>query len=334
MHRIRLLPPLALVAFSSAVGLSFFTSASGASAAASAPAPTTAGSTATTTKAATPEAPTTKTQASTATTTTGAAPPTTTAAAPTTTTAAPTTTTTTTATPAAPADATPPGPANLPELSLASYSLKNGQELFQANCASCHGADATGSNRGPNLVGLGPATIDFWVGTGRMPLATPSAEAEPKQPRFTPPEQLDITKYVSSLGPGGPGIPDVNLKGANVGSGFALFVTNCAGCHAVGGVGDALSNGLSAPSLYYATPTQIAEAIETGPSNMPRFSSFQFNAAQINNIVAYVSKNIQHPDDRGGNGLAHVGPITEGLVALFLGLGSMLGILYWIGDRA
>ncbi|MGH9127527.1 MAG: cytochrome bc1 complex diheme cytochrome c subunit [Acidimicrobiales bacterium] len=263
MSRARLLPPLALVAFCSAVGLTFFASSPGAQAA---------------------------------------------------TTAAP---------------STPP-----PTISLAPYSLQNGHALFQANCASCHGNDAAGSNRAPNLVGLGPATIDFWVSTGRMPLATPSSEALPKQPRFTPPEQRAIVKYVSSLGPGGPGIPAVNLNGANVGNGFSLFVTNCAGCHAVTGVGDALSNGLSAPSLFYATPTQIAEAIRTGPSNMPRFTDFQFNQSQLNDIVAYVSKDIQHPDNRGGNGLGNVGPITEGLAALFLGLGSMLVILYWIGDRA
>ncbi len=283
MTRLRLLPPLALLAFSASVGLTFFASSSQAQASA------TARSTLT---------------------------PVTSATAPTTSTPAPTTSTT---------------PSTL---SLAPYSLEDGQALFAASCASCHGADATGSSRAPNLVGLGPATIDFWVSSGRMPLSKPSVEPEPKPSPFSPPEQLDIVKYVSSLGPGGPGIPDVNVAKGNLGDGFSLFVTNCAGCHAVGGVGDALSNGLSAPSLFFATPTQVAEAIETGPASMPRFSSFQFSPAQLNDIVAYVVKGIQHPRDKGGDGLGHIGPITEGLVALFLGLGSMLGILYWIGDRA
>ncbi|MGH9070361.1 MAG: cytochrome bc1 complex diheme cytochrome c subunit [Acidimicrobiales bacterium] len=284
MHRIRLLPPLALLGFSSALGLTFFASSPGATAAATPAVATPAATT-----------PAVTTPASTSTT--------------------------------AGSTTTPP------TLSLDASSVQNGQLLFVANCASCHGESASGSSRAPNLVGLGSATIDFWVSSGRMPLATPSAEAEPKQSRFTRPEQLDIVKYVTSLGPGGPGIPSVDLNGADVGQGFSLFSTNCAGCHAVGGVGDALSNGLSAPSLSYATPTQVVEAIQTGPANMPRFSSFQFNAAQINDITAYVTQHIQHPADRGGNGLAHVGPITEGLVALFLGLGSMLGLLYWIGDR-
>jgi ubiquinol-cytochrome c reductase cytochrome c subunit len=296
VSRLRLLPPLALVAFAASVGLTFFTSAPQARASAAAPSTTKA-----TTKATATSVPATS---------------------------APATSAPATSAPSA-ANFTTPS-----TLSLAPYSLEDGQTLFAENCASCHGVDATGSSRAPNLVGLGPATIDFWVSTGRMPLASPSVEPEPKQPRFSAPEQLDIVKYVSSLGPGGPGIPEVNLATGNLGDGFSLFVTNCAGCHAVSGVGDALSGGLSAPSLSYATPTQIAEAIETGPANMPRFSSFQFSPAQLNDIVAYVVKGIQHPDDKGGNGLGHIGPITEGLVALFLGLGSMLGILYWIGDRA
>lgn len=288
MNRARLLPPVAIVAFVSAVGLTFFASSPRAQASAPGPIATTA----------------THATATHATATHAAG-----------TTPSPTSTTAST-------------------ISLAPYSLANGQALFQANCASCHSPSALGSDRAPNLVGLGAATIDFWVSTGRMPLAKPTAEALPKQPRFTPLQTLDIVKYVTSLGPGGPGIPVVNLKGANIGEGFSLFVTNCAGCHAVSGVGDALSNGLSAPTLYIATPTQVAEAILTGPSNMPRFSSFQFSPAKVNDIVDYVTKGIQHPYDKGGDGLGHVGPITEGLVALFLGLGSMLGITYWIGDRA
>ena len=40
-----------------------------------------------------------------------------------------------------------------------------------ANCSSCHGPEALGTQRAPNLQGLGAGTVDFWVSTGRMPLA-------------------------------------------------------------------------------------------------------------------------------------------------------------------
>jgi mono/diheme cytochrome c family protein len=47
-----------------------------------------------------------------------------------------------------------------------------GEALFMQNCASCHGTKANGvpangtSGAYPDLVGLGPATIDFWVDSG------------------------------------------------------------------------------------------------------------------------------------------------------------------------
>src|SRR5437660_2044954 len=65
-----------------------------------------------------------------------------------------------------------------------------GQPLFVNNCSSCHGVNAQGTDRGPNLVGLGAATVDFWVSTGRMPLAYPGAQAVRKPVLFTRTQQL------------------------------------------------------------------------------------------------------------------------------------------------
>lgn len=210
--------------------------------------------------------------------------------------------------------------------------LAEGKRLFDAACSSCHGLDAQGSSRAPNLVGVGAATVDFWVSTGRMPLAYPTAQAEEKTPSFTPAQSRAIAEYVASLGPGGPPIPTVDLRNADLSSGQQLFATNCAACHIITGVGDALSNGLKAPSLYPATPTQIAEAMRTGPGNMPRFGPNTLSDKEVNDIVAYV-KYLHHPDDRGGFGLGHIGPIAEGFVALVLGIGSLLGVSWWIAGK-
>lgn len=300
--RTRFLLPLTLVAFVTAVGLSFLSAPARAQPPATKAAPAT---TSTTFR--------TKTGSSTTFPPPGGV----------TTTAIPALTTTT-------AKASPPT-----TISLASASRAEGSSLFQQNCASCHGVTAEGSDRAPNLVGLGAATIDFWVSTGRMPLAYPTAQPVEKPPRFNRKQTLAIARYVTSLGPGGPGIPTVDLAGASMSDGESLYSTNCAGCHAVTGVGDALSNGLYAPSLYPATPTVVADAIRTGPGNMPRFGPGTFTPQQVNDLVAYVTRGgIQHPYDKGGEGIGHVGPITEGFVALFLGLGGILLISYWIGDRA
>ncbi len=211
--------------------------------------------------------------------------------------------------------------------------LAQGRELFLANCASCHGAQADGTSRAPNLVGLGAATIDFWVSTGRMPLADPTIEAVRKPPRFNRAQTLSIVSYVTSLGAGGPGIPKLDLRKANVAQGASLFALNCASCHTITGAGDALSNGAFAPTLHLATPTQVAEAVRTGPGNMPRFGPGTLSKKEVNDIVKYVTGPIQHPDSPGGLGLGGVGPVAEGFIALLLGVGLMMLLALWIGDR-
>ncbi len=208
-----------------------------------------------------------------------------------------------------------------------------GQPLFVNNCSSCHGLNAEGTNRGPNLVGVGAATVDFWVSTGRMPLAYPGAQAVRKPVLFSRTQQLAIVSYVTSFGAGGPGIPAVNTQSASQSSGNDLFGLNCAGCHVITGVGDALANSAFAPSLYQASPTQIAEAIRTGPGNMPRFGPGSLSDQDVNDIVRYVTY-LQHPANPGGLGLGHVGPVTEGFIAIVVGLGVLILAAYWIGIRA
>jgi len=211
--------------------------------------------------------------------------------------------------------------------------IPEGRTLFIENCSTCHGIDAGGSSRAPNLQGLGAATIDFWVYTGRMPLEDPTVQAVQKPRKFTRQQTLAIAAYVSSLAPGGPGIPSVNVTAANISQGQSLFSTNCAACHTITGVGDALANNVYAPSLYGVGATQIAEAVRTGPGNMPRFGNGTLSNAQVADIVKYVLY-LQRPQDPGGLALGHVGPVTEGFVGILIGLGGLMLFGYWVGGRA
>lgn len=211
--------------------------------------------------------------------------------------------------------------------------LREGQQLFAVNCSSCHGLNAAGSSRGPNLLGLGSATVDFWVSTGRMPLAKASAQATEKPPRFDYQQSAAIAEYVDSLDPGGPQIPTVDTKNANLEEGFKLFSLNCAPCHTIVGAGDALTDGTYAPSLMPAKAFQVVEALRSGPGQMPRFGPGVISDKQAADIAAYVEY-LHHPVDRGGLSIGSVGPVAEGFVAIIVGLGGLMMVIFWIGDRA
>ena len=214
-----------------------------------------------------------------------------------------------------------------------------GQALFAANCASCHGPLANGIVKNgvaiaPNLEGLGAGTVDFWVSTGRMPLANTSAQAIRKPPRFNRIQTLEIAAWVQSLAPGqGTKVPLVKTAGADLESGNTLFTLNCAACHTISGAGDALAFGAYAPSLHLATPTQVIEAIRSGPGNMPRFSPGNITDTEARDITAYVTGVLQHPNNAGGVGLGGIGPVGEGFVGLLIGVGVLMLVCFWIGDR-
>lgn len=212
--------------------------------------------------------------------------------------------------------------------------ISRGGQLFAQNCASCHGPQAEGTSVAPNLRGLGAGTVDFWVSTGRMPLANASTQADRKPPRFDRSDTVAIAAWVASRQPGGVGIPSVDTKKASVAEGQDQFALICAACHTITGAGDALANGAFAPSLHMATATQVAEAIRTGPGDMPRFATGNLSDQQVADIVAYVRGPIQHPDNAGGLALGGIGPVAEGFVALLIGVGGTMLITFWLGERA
>jgi ubiquinol-cytochrome c reductase cytochrome c subunit len=199
--------------------------------------------------------------------------------------------------------------------------IAEGRSLFSVNCATCHGEFAQGQpNTAPSLIGVGAAAVDFQVSTGRMP----GAELGPEQPRkpdkFTTAQTHAIAAYIQSLG-GGPPIPSaaqVNPAAGNYGLGQQLFVADCAACHNFDGAGGALTNGKYAPPLTQSTPTQIYEAMLTGPEAMPVFNDLTVTPQEKRDIIAYVTEVRSQPNP-GGFSLGRVGPVTEGLVA-FLGL--------------
>ncbi|MGI8750004.1 MAG: c-type cytochrome [Thermoleophilaceae bacterium] len=209
-----------------------------------------------------------------------------------------------------------------------------GRALYADACASCHGTDGRGGvrGRGPSLIGVGAASVDFSLSTGRMPLSRPGIQPERAGPIYSRRQIAQLTAYVTGLGVGGPPVPEVDPARGDVADGRRLFTDSCSGCHQIqteGGV----APGLVAPPLSAATPTQIGEAVRVGPYLMPKFGERQLSKTEVDSIARFVTGPGRDPVDRGGWGIGNIGPITEGLVA-FLLLGSALVITARvIGER-
>jgi ubiquinol-cytochrome c reductase cytochrome c subunit len=219
------------------------------------------------------------------------------------------------------------------DATASSEAIRQGRALFLSGCSSCHGLEAQGGNQAPGLIGVGAAAVDFQVGTGRMPLARPGAQAQRHPPKYTQTQIDQLAAYISSLAPG-PAVPTEEQlnAGANIAEGGALYRTNCAQCHQAAGQGGALSYGKHAPNLGDATKKQIYEAMRTGPENMPVFGSGQLSDEQVASIIKYVQF-VTHPNDPGGDPIGHYGPVPEGLVAIIIGLGGLVIATLWIGSR-
>jgi len=213
----------------------------------------------------------------------------------------------------------------------AQQDITNGQEIFDANCSSCHGLDAQGTSQAPSLVGAGAAAVYFQMSTGRMPAKEVGAENERKPTLFTDTEIRDVAAYIQSIG-GGPEIPtpqQVTTVGANTALGSQLFSANCAQCHGFAGAGGALTYGKDAPALTQATPTQIYTAMLTGPEAMPVFSDGAIPPQAKRDIIAYITQTRTEPNP-GGFSLGRTGPVTEGLVIFLGGMGFLVTIALWI----
>ena len=186
--------------------------------------------------------------------------------------------------------------------------------------------------RGPSLIGVGPAAVEFQVGTGRMPATGQGAQIERTQPKFTDPEVQQLAEYIDSLG-GGPRIPAGNLDDGNIAAGGELFRINCSSCHAFGGGGGALSSGKFAPGLQEATDRQIYAAMLTGPQNMPVFGDNQLTPDEKKNIIAYLM-NLRSDTDPGGWGLGRLGPVPEGLAVFLIGMVALVFTTLWIAGKS
>jgi cytochrome c oxidase cbb3-type subunit III len=120
-------------------------------------------------------------------------------------------------------------------------AIKEGESLFRGNCSPCHGLNAHGGGRGPDLTsgrwahGSSDADIFHTITQG-----VPGTEMPANQ--FEDSETWTIIAYLRSLAPGKPAdLPGDKVRGEKIFRGAA----GCSTCHMVNGRGGLLGPDLS-----------------------------------------------------------------------------------------
>jgi ubiquinol-cytochrome c reductase cytochrome c subunit len=73
----------------------------------------------------------------------------------------------------------------------------------------------------------------------------------------------------------------------------------------------------------------IYEAMLTGPQNMDNFTNGNLSPEEKRDIIAYLHSLEDNPG-YGGFGMGGLGPVSEGMFAWLVGIGSLVGVAVWI----
>ena len=213
-----------------------------------------------------------------------------------------------------------------------------GRRLYLQNCASCHGTNGQGvvvagrqgeeTILGPSLEDAGTASWQFYLATGRMPMSAPGDPSYRQPVRFSHEEIAALITYGQTLGDGR-AIPDVVTDLSSLQAGWALYTNNCAACHGMTGTGGAVGPGSIAPSIVNTQATLLADAVLVGPGTMPRFD---WTDEQLSAVATYV-ESLRRGAEGGSITIGGFGPVTEGLIAGFVGLAILVLVALFVAGR-
>jgi len=172
----------------------------------------------------------------------------------------------------------------VPELAGNAQAMATANNLFQNNCAQCHGSDGGGARGFPNLAdadwqwGGDPDSIVQTISGGRMAAMTPWGEVLGD-------EGVDqVVAYVQQLS----GQPTDAAKAA---AGETHFQTFCSACHGMDGKG---MHAVGAPNLtddvwlYGGDAATIRETVVNGRmGQMPAFAD-KLGEQRVRLLAAYV----------------------------------------------
>ena len=184
--------------------------------------------------------------------------------------------------------------------------------------------------RGPALRGVGAAAADFYLSTGRMPLADPTDE--PVAPSRDTRAPTSTRSSPTSARFGGPPLPRVDPARGDVATREATFTEHCAGCHQIVGRGrHRHRRGRARPRRRDADPGRRGGPRRPVPDAgvLGRASSI---SATLDSIARYV-QSTRTPTTAAAGASATSGPIPEGMVAWLLAGAPCSLVARLIGER-
>jgi ubiquinol-cytochrome c reductase cytochrome c subunit len=201
-----------------------------------------------------------------------------------------------------------------------------GGEVYQANCAACHGTRGQGGSgegvlAGPPVDELDLSYVDLTVRTGRMPIPEPSvgvradhlSEADREAMAVYVAERFDLPGEIPTVGSG------------DASRGQELYVRNCAACHGAAGDGGISGANVWVPPLVDLDAVAIHQATRVGPFEMPAFDAAVLDDDDIEDIVGYLDVVAATP--RTAVGVREVDQLTSSLFGLGLGLAAAVVVL-------
>jgi cytochrome c oxidase cbb3-type subunit 3 len=171
----------------------------------------------------------------------------------------------------------------IPQLAADPKAMSTARNLFQVNCAQCHGSDGGGAKGFPNLTdanwqwGGDPDTVVQTITGGRM------AVMPPWGPVLGAQGVDQVVAYVQKLSGQQ---SDATLAAA----GQTLFETNCAACHGVDGKGNPI---LGAPNLtdeiwlYGGDSATLHQTVENGRNGQMLAFGERLGPERVRLLAAY-----------------------------------------------
>jgi high-affinity iron transporter len=215
------------------------------------------------------------------------------------------------------------------ELPRKPIDIADGHRLYEANCASCHGARGMGD--GPAAAGLTPpppaigssaimAGVSPAMAFRKMSVGVTGTAMPAFASSLTSDQRWNIVSYLGSL----------RSEPERVAEGEGLYAQNCVACHGIAGLGDGnVSRALSKlpPEIgsfawvAERSDSQLVVAVSAGKVGTPMPPATGLTAAQVRNVVAYLRTLPMRPHSAGtmpslGDSLTATGTAAHASISL------------------